>query len=61
MRTSNQLATLDEARAEFDASWKQWKAWAGLEETEMKCAPSLTEEARRILQEYTSPPKPRTG
>ena len=32
MRTSNQVATLDEAKAEFEASWKQWKAWAGLEE-----------------------------
>jgi hypothetical protein len=27
-----QVATLDEARAEFEASWKQWKAWAGMEE-----------------------------
>jgi hypothetical protein len=25
-------ATLDEAKAEFEASWKQWKAWAGMEE-----------------------------
>ena len=32
MRTSNQVATLDEAKAEFEASWKQWKAWAELEE-----------------------------
>ncbi len=32
MRTSNQVATLDEAKAEFEASWKQWKAWARLEE-----------------------------
>ena len=31
MRTSNQFATLDEAKAEFEASWKQWKAWAGLD------------------------------
>ena len=28
----NQVATLDEAKAEFEASWKQWKAWAGVEE-----------------------------
>ena len=28
MRISNQVATLDEAKAEFEASWKQWKAWA---------------------------------
>ena len=32
MRTSNQVATLDEAKTEFEASWKQWKAWAKLEE-----------------------------
>jgi hypothetical protein len=32
LRTSNHVATLDEAKAEFDASWKQWKAWAGMEE-----------------------------
>jgi hypothetical protein len=27
-------ATLDEAKAEFEASWKQWKAWAGMEEVD---------------------------
>jgi hypothetical protein len=32
MRTSNHVATLDEAKAEFEASWKQWKAWAEVEE-----------------------------
>ncbi len=32
MRTDNRVATLDEAKAEFEASWKQWKAWAKLEE-----------------------------
>ena len=32
MRISNQVATLEEAKAEFEASWKQWKAWAKLEE-----------------------------
>jgi hypothetical protein len=26
MRTSNQVATMDEAKAEFEASWKRWKA-----------------------------------
>ena len=26
MRTSNQVATLEAAKAEFEASWKQWKA-----------------------------------
>jgi hypothetical protein len=33
MRTSKQVATMDEAKAEFEASWKRWKAWAKLEET----------------------------
>ena len=32
-RISNQVATLEEAEAEFEASWKLWKAWAGMEET----------------------------
>ena len=32
MRTSNQVATLAEAKAEFEVSWKQWKAWVGMEE-----------------------------
>jgi hypothetical protein len=29
------VATLDQAKAEFEASWKRWKAWkewAGMEE-----------------------------
>jgi hypothetical protein len=33
LRSSNHAGTLDEAKAEFEASWKQWKAWAGMEET----------------------------
>jgi hypothetical protein len=32
LRTSNEAATLNAAKAEFEASWKQWKAWAKLEE-----------------------------
>ena len=32
MRISNQVVTLEIAKDEFEASWKQWKAWAGLEE-----------------------------
>ena len=32
MRTSNQAVTLEAAKAEFEASWKQWKSWAGMEE-----------------------------
>jgi hypothetical protein len=34
MRTSNQVATLDEAKAEFEASWTQWEVRAGMEETD---------------------------
>ena len=33
LRPSNQVATLEVAKAEFEASWKPWKAWAGLDET----------------------------
>ena len=29
LRTDSRAATLDQAKAEFEASWKQWKAWAG--------------------------------
>ena len=32
LRTDNHAGTLDEAKAEFEASWEKWKAWAGLEE-----------------------------
>lgn len=34
LRTDNRVATLEAAKAEFEASWKQWKAWAGMEEVE---------------------------
>jgi len=34
LRSSNQVATLETAKAEFEASWKQWKAWAKMEEVE---------------------------
>jgi hypothetical protein len=27
------VETLEQAKAEFEATWKQWKAWAGMEET----------------------------
>ena len=33
LRASNRAATLEAAKAEFEASWKQWKARAGMEET----------------------------
>ena len=36
LRISNQVASLELAKAEFEASWKQWKAWAGLEESAPK-------------------------
>jgi hypothetical protein len=32
LRISNQVATLEAAKAEFEASWKLWKAWAKMEE-----------------------------
>ena len=32
LRASNRVATLEVAKAEFEASWKQWKAWAKMEE-----------------------------
>jgi hypothetical protein len=31
---SNHVATLEGAKAEFEASWVAWKAWAKLEEME---------------------------
>jgi hypothetical protein len=34
LRASNQVAVLEIAKAEFETSWKQWKAWAGLKEVE---------------------------
>jgi hypothetical protein len=32
LRIANQVATLEDAKAEFQACWKQWKAWAKMEE-----------------------------
>jgi hypothetical protein len=32
MRISNQVPTLEAAKAEFEASWKQWKRLAKMEE-----------------------------
>jgi hypothetical protein len=29
---SNHVASLEAAKAEFETAWKQWKAWARLEE-----------------------------
>jgi hypothetical protein len=34
MRTSNRVATLEIAKAEFEAAWLAWKAWAKLDEVE---------------------------
>jgi hypothetical protein len=34
LRISNHVATLEVAKSEFEASWKQWKAWAKMEETD---------------------------
>jgi hypothetical protein len=32
LRTDSRAPTLDQAKAEFEASWKRSKAWAGVEE-----------------------------
>jgi hypothetical protein len=32
LRTDNRVATLEAAKAEFEASWRQWLAWAKLKE-----------------------------
>jgi len=33
-RTDNRVATLETAKAEFEATWRQWLAWAKLGEKE---------------------------
>jgi hypothetical protein len=32
MRTDGHAATLDEAKAQFEATWRRWLAWAKLGE-----------------------------
>jgi hypothetical protein len=32
MTRSDRVATLDEAKAQFQRSWDEWKEWADLEE-----------------------------
>ena len=32
LRTDNRVATLEAAKAEFEESWDEWKAWAKMEE-----------------------------
>ena len=32
MTRSDRVATLEEAKAQFQKSWDEWKAWANLEE-----------------------------
>jgi hypothetical protein len=34
LRASNRVPTLEMAKAEFEASWRQWLAWAKLGERE---------------------------
>ena len=36
MTRSDRVATLEEAKAQFQKSWDAWKAWASLEETELR-------------------------
>jgi hypothetical protein len=56
MRTSNQVATLDEAKAEFEASWKRWKTWADcgkLPTEDLDPTPEdLTREPRRAARPW---------
>jgi hypothetical protein len=33
MTRSDRVATLEEAKAQFQKSWEAWKAWANLEES----------------------------
>ena len=32
LRSDGQAATLDEAKAQFKSAWRQWLAWAKLQE-----------------------------
>jgi hypothetical protein len=32
MRTNGRAATLDQAKAQFETAWRQWLAWAELQE-----------------------------
>ena len=34
LRTDNRVATLEATEVEFEASWRQWLAWAKLEEVD---------------------------
>jgi hypothetical protein len=34
MTRSDRVATFEEAKAQFQKSWDEWKAWAKLEETQ---------------------------
>jgi hypothetical protein len=34
LRTDNRVATLEAAKAEFEATWRQWLAWVKLAEVE---------------------------
>jgi hypothetical protein len=36
MTRSGRVATLEEAKAQFQKSWDAWKAWAKLEEVDLK-------------------------
>ena len=36
MTRSDRVATLEEAKAQFQKSWDEWKAWAKLEETQYR-------------------------
>ena len=35
IRTSGKVATLDDAKAQFEAAWRRWLAWTKLREEQM--------------------------
>ena len=50
MTRSDKVATLEEVKAQFQKSWDAWKAWAKLEEMDLKKeAPDADGRQRRRL------------
>ena len=50
MTRSDRVATLEEAKAQFQKSWDAWKAWAKLEEVPLTALPP-TPEAEAVGKE----------
>ena len=53
-RTDNRVATLETAKAEFEATWRQWLAWAKLGEKEWRDVAAL----RRLISTFGELPLP---